>query len=339
MADVARLAGVSHQTVSRVLNGSPRVHPATRRRVQSAIEELGYRRNTAARALVTRSSRTIGVVSLGSSHYGPASTLAGVQDAAREAGYFVSVASMESADEFSVRGAVEHFLEQGVDGLVVVAPSAAAARALHGSTADVPAVMVASRPEESRTGVVHVAVDQARGAALATRHLLGLGHATVHHLAGPEDWFDAQERLRGWRRELEAAGAPVPAPMAGNWTPERGYEVGRRLLSDNPPTAVFVANDQMALGLLRAFAEAGLAVPDDVSVVGFDDVPGAGFFQPPLTTVRQDFDVLGRRCLEMLVSVVNGRHVGPALIAPELVLRSSTAIPRRGAREPVPDFP
>jgi DNA-binding LacI/PurR family transcriptional regulator len=327
MADVARLAGVSHQTVSRVLNDHPRVHPQTRQRVLEAIGALGYRRNTAARALVTRRTRTIGVVTVGSDMYGPASTLAGLQDAARMARYFVSLASMPRTDEESVQQALEHFMDQGVDGLVVIAPGPSAMRAVGRAPADVPVAVVASGGRH-RPGVLQVAVDQAEGAALATRHLLGLGHRTVVHLAGPDDWYDARARVRGWRAALEQAGADVPEVIPGDWTPECGYEVGRTLLAEGLPTAVFAANDHMALGLQHALLEAGVDLPREVSIVGFDDVPGSAFWTPALTTVRQDFDAVGRRCLQLLLAAMDGAPTpGTALVEPLLVERASTAPP------------
>ena len=172
-------------------------------------------------------------------------------------------------------------------------------------------------------------MDQYAGARLATRHLLDLGHARVTHLAGPTDWLDARSRTQGWRDELAAAGVEAGEPLPGDWTAGRGYEVGRHLVTTGLPTAVFAANDQLALGLLRAFAEAGVRVPDDVSVVGFDDVDGSAHFYPPLTTVRQEFRRLGERCIELLLAVIAGGEAEPGeLIAPSLVVRASSAGPR-----------
>jgi len=323
MSDVGRLAGVSHQTVSRVINGSPHVRPETRARVLAAMEELGYRPNPVARALVTGRSRTLGVVSFDTTLYGPASTLFGIERAAHEAGYFIIVASLTALDRSSVSEAVERLRRQGVDGILVIAPLEEAGDALLHTHADVPLVAVEAGPEE---GVAVVAVDQVAGAVTATRHLLELGHETVWHISGPSNFIEARQRLEGWRAALEAAGAAVPKAPAGDWSPRAGYELGRRLSADPAVTAVFVANDQMALGLLRATHEVGRAVPGELSVVGFDDIPEAAYFLPPLTTVRQDFIEMGRRSLQLLLDTVEtGRSAGAgSLVPPELIVRAST---------------
>lgn len=348
MADVARLAGVSHQTVSRVLNDHPSVRPETRDRVLDAIATLGYRRNSAARALVTMRSGTVGVVTTGSALYGPTSTLIAVEEAAREQGYFVSVATIRRYDGATMHRVLEHFMDQGVEGIVVIAPQTDVADAVDSFRAPVPVIMIAARDhpgaeeEPAAVGptdavaagsILPIAVDQRLGARLAAEHLLGLGHRTVLHLSGPLDWFDARERETGWRAALEDAGVPVPEPVRGDWSSDRGYAVGRELAEGvrggDGPTAVFAGNDQLALGLLRAFWESGVRVPDDVSVVGFDDVAGAGHFIPPLTTVRQPFGALGRRAIALMLDAFAGSAVRPVSIPPELVLRESTAGPRR----------
>ncbi|MER6580259.1 LacI family DNA-binding transcriptional regulator, partial [Nonomuraea sp. NPDC001023] len=210
MADVAKEAGVSHQTVSRVLNDHPNVRADTRARVEEAIVRLGYRRNLVARALVTKRSRTLGVVSFDTTLYGPASMVYGIEQAARTAGYFVSIVSLKSIDAASVRDALDYLAEQSVDGVVVVAPQRSAASALESLPAGVPAVVV-----EGAHGadVSAVCIDQVEGARLATQHLLDLGHETVWHVAGPSDWLETEGRVEGWRSTLEAAGRPVPEPL------------------------------------------------------------------------------------------------------------------------------
>jgi len=331
MSDVGRLAGVSHQTVSRVINGSPHVRPETRKRVLAAMEELGYRPNSVARALVTGRSQTLGVVSFDTTLYGPASTLFGIERAAHEAGYFIIVASLKALNRSSVTDAVERLRRQGVDGILVIAPHREAGDALLHTHADVPLVAVEAGPEE---GVPVVAVDQVAGAVSATQHLLDLGHETVWHITGPPNFIESQQRLKGWRMTLEQAGAEVPEPLVGDWSPRAGYELGRRLSGEPSVTAVFVANDQMALGLLRAMHEAGREVPKELSVVGFDDIPEAPYFLPPLTTVRQDFNEMGTRSLRALLRTIETGEAPAAgmLVPPELVVRASTAAAPRGAR-------
>ncbi|MFF3439552.1 LacI family DNA-binding transcriptional regulator [Streptosporangium sp. NPDC002721] len=325
MADVATKAGVSHQTVSRVLNDHPNVRAETRARVLEAINELGYRRNMVARALVTRHTRTLGVVSFDTTLYGPASTVYGIEQAARAAGYFVSMVSLKTIDTAGVRDALGYLAEQAVDGIVVVAPQRSAAPALADVPTDIPVVAV----EGSHSGDVSVvSVDQIEGARLATRHLLDLGHETVWHVAGPSDWLEADGRIEGWREVLTAAGRPVPELLSGDWSPRSGYEAGLRLAATPGVTAVFVANDQMALGALRAFAELGVRVPEQLSIVGFDDIPESEFFTPPLTTIRQDFGAVGKYSIEVLLRQMEAgaewsheRHVVP----PRFVARASTA--------------
>ncbi len=350
MNDVARLAGVSHQTVSRVLNDHPSVRPETRARVNAAIAELGYRPNPAARALVTRRSQTIGVLTTGEARFGPTSTLLAVEDAARAAGYYVSLAIVRHPSEKEVAASLDHFMGQSVEGVVVIAPRAEAVTAARAVASSVPVVMVAAG-EPGAPGFRTVSVDQEAGAVLATRHLLELGHRDVVHLSGPQDWLDARLRLRGWQAERARWGLPPAEAIHGDWSAERGYAAGRDLLARAAsgeaelPTAIFAANDQLALGLLRALSEAGVPVPGRVSVVGFDDVEGTAFFSPPLTTVRQDFGALGQRCMELLLSTLPvvgaaGRQPGADValgtgggvetepIPPVLVVRASTAPPR-----------
>ncbi len=326
MADVARLAGVSHQTVSRVLNDHPNVRAETRTRVMRAIDQLGYRRNLVARALVTKHSRTLGVVSFDTTLYGPASTVYGIEQAARDAGYFVSIVSLRTIDRAGVNDAIGYLAEQGVDGIVVVAPQRSAARALDDLPAGMPAVAV----EGWHQGDVSVvSVDQVEGARLATSHLLELGHETVWHVSGPADWLEAEGRIEGWRAVLTAAGRPVPATLTGDWSPRSGYQAGKRLAAmAGDVTAVFVANDQMALGLLRAFTEEGVKVPEQISIVGFDDIPESEFFSPPLTTIRQDFGAVGRRSIDVLLRQIESGEPLPherLVVPPQFVLRGSTA--------------
>lgn len=319
MADVARLAGVSHQTVSRVLNEHPHVTPDTRRRVERAIGELGYRRNTAARALVTRRSATLGVVGVGSSNYGPANTLIGIEAAARAEGYSVAFVGLDQVDRVGMKGALDHLTGAGVEGVVVLSPTRSAVEAVSGLPTDVPVVTVGD-------GRSAADIDQVHGGRTATAHLLGLGHRTVHHVRGPGDWLEADARVQGWLTELQAHEVRAPACLAGDWSAASGYQAGVQLARQPDVTAVFVANDQMAIGVVRALSEAGRRVPEDVSVVGFDDIPEAAYLRPPLTTVRQDFAELGRRCLRQLVARIDGSPLeAGATILPQLVVRASTA--------------
>jgi DNA-binding LacI/PurR family transcriptional regulator len=334
MHDVARLAGVSHQTVSRVLNNHPNVRAATRERVQQAIRQLNYRPNALARGLVTRRSRTIGVISFDTRLFGPASTLLGVEHAARAAGYAVTISSLANLDATSVRSAVAALAGQPVDGAIVIAPREGAAQGLRDLRPGLPLVAV----EAGYSGETPVvSVDQFSGARLATEHLLSLGHRTVWHIAGPADWLEARERIEGWRASLADSGAAAPPLLRGDWSPESGYRAGLDL-ADNPEvTAVFAANDQMALGVMHAFYERDLRVPADISIVGFDNIPESEFLTPSLTTVHQDFDEVGRRGLQLLVGIMEGdseRASQPERVPATLVARQSSAppTPSRGRR-------
>ncbi|WP_345450814.1 LacI family DNA-binding transcriptional regulator [Arthrobacter gyeryongensis] len=325
LEDVAERAGVSHQTVSRVINDHPNVSKGTRERVEAAITELGYRRNTAARSLVTRRSQTIGVLASELAQYGPANTLLGVEQAARDAGYFVSIAALRTVNREAILDAVRHFLDQSVDGIVVIVPHSETLLALAEVNAGVPVVAVGSLGDASVSGAM---VDQKHGAELAVRHLLDQGHRRIGHVAGPQDWIDGVARAEGWSAALRAAGLEDDLLVVGDWSAGSGYDIGRKLAAERTATALFVGNDQMALGLLRAFSEAGVRVPGDVSVVGFDDQPESGYFTPPLTTVRQDFEELGRRCMDlMLDGIEDGQSVGTTVVEPELVVRRSTSAP------------
>ena len=186
----------------------------------------------------------------------------------------------------------------------------------------VPIVVVADGFEVSQ-GMHAVSVDQRHGARLATQHLIGLGHRQIAHISGPDDWFDARERVIGWREALEDAGLEVPEVMVGDWSAESGYAMGGRLLDEGLPDAVFCSNDTMALGLLACLADLGIRVPDDISLVGYDDANGAAFFQPPLTTIRQPFEELGARCVEVLLEAIEGHEPEPQRIRPSLRVRRS----------------
>ena len=325
MFDVAKAAGVSHQTVSRVLNDAGAVKESTRLRVNAAIDELGYHRNLAARALATHRSKTLGVICFDSTLYGPASMLYAIEHASRTAGYFVSVASESTIDSTTLPRALNRLAEQSVEGVVVIAPLSETRDALSRLRRDMALVAVDAT---GGLGLPVVSVDQLDGARKATRHLLEQGASTVWHVTGAEGWTDTEARLTGWRAELTDAGRAIPEPLHGNWSPASGYQAGIALARRADVEAVFVANDQMALGLLRAFAEAGRTVPDDVLVVGFDDVPEAEFYSPPLTTVRQDFATVGRTSVEMLIARIEDSEQPiddqPILVPAQLVVRQST---------------
>ncbi|WP_424980954.1 LacI family DNA-binding transcriptional regulator [Microbacterium sp. S308A+] len=324
MASVAARAGVSGQTVSRVVNGSSHVDPATRARVEQAMAVLGYRPHRAARALRTGRSHTIGVIAQTLATVGNSRMLQAVAEAAARRGYALTVVTLGA--DGRIAEAFGRLLEQGADGAIVL--NEASALAADADPSGLALVVLDSAPDP-RFGVI--GTDHAEGARLATAHLLARGHRTVLHVAGPRASFAAAMRERGWRAALDAAGAVAPEPVRGDWSARSGHAAARGILrrrgGEAGPVAIFAANDQMALGVLRAVAESGLRVPDDVAVVGFDDVDDAAEFLPPLTTVRQDFDALGDLAVrQVIVRVEEGGSVpaDPPLLLPMLVVRESS---------------
>ena len=338
--DVARLAGVSHQTVSRVLNGHPSIRDVTKSRVLAAMDQLQFRPSRAARMLSMRRSQMIGVLAAAvGSHYGPASSVSAVEDAARERGYYATVAHLASVAPSAISAAIEELLSQDVEGIVIVAPRTTVLSRLASLPMNVP-IVAAQGEQRGAGGIPVVSVNQEAGVRMLLGYLIGQGHKRILHVAGPPDWNDAQSRLRAYKAELRAAGLSSSPPLFGDWTADSGFEIGRALVRDRaheelPFTAVFSSNDQMALGLIHAFREAGLDVPRDISIVGFDDIPESAHFWPPLTTVRQDFSGLGERCVTMLLDAIR-RSEDPAytpeapdnvspVVEPRLIIRDSVA--------------
>jgi DNA-binding LacI/PurR family transcriptional regulator len=338
--DVARLAGVSNQTISRVLNEHPGVRGSTRDRVLAAMDALRYRPNRAARMLGTRRSQIIGVLTTDAgSRGGQASSVRVIEEAARERGYYSSVVHLSSASPSAIAAAAEDLLGQEVEGVVIVAPQVTVVSRIAPLLARIP--IVTSLGELRNAGAVTAPSADAGGARMAVRYLIEQGHRRIVHVAGPPDWHDAQCRLGAYESQLRSSGLPVLPPVFGDWSPDSGYAAGRALVEDRAQargsrrafTAVFAANDQLALGLLHAFREARLDVPADVSVAGFGDIPEAAHFWPPLTTVRQDVRELGRSHLAALIDAI-GRvrdpdaaatalTPAPPIAGPQLVIRKS----------------
>jgi DNA-binding LacI/PurR family transcriptional regulator len=331
--DVAERAGVSYQTVSRVLNEHPSLRPDTVERVQAAIQDLGYRPNRAARALVTSRNHTIGVLLSARALYGPFSSFLTIVDAARERGYSVTTTPNPSDDPADIVDGLDSLLSHGVEGIVAIAPQDRAREAVRQSGADVPVLTLQGGPDEA----LDFGFDQQEGARLAVRHLLGLGHRRILHIPGPRGWAEAEERQRGFESIMRERRLPVLLADEGDWTVDVGREIALRVLEHDRPTAIFAVNDDTAIGVLAAAHDLGLRVPEDLSVVGFDDVPYARHLRPALTTVRQDFEELGRRAIAALLDEIEGtvRPVPHPRVLPRLVVRDSTAevtIPQAPAR-------
>jgi DNA-binding LacI/PurR family transcriptional regulator len=321
--DVAKLAGVSHQTVSRVLNGHPNVREATREKVREAVAQLRYRPNLAARAMVNRRSRNLGLLTTGSPDYGPSSTVSGFTRAARTAKYSVTISTAVDAEPASLQASLDLLLGQQVEAVVLVLSRMEILRGLQGVEFETPVVAV---EPSGLSPWPSISIDHYGGARLAIDHLIELGHREILHLAGPSNSMDATERSRGWRDTMSEHGLVAHPPVTGDWSPSSGYLGGRELLSRHPgATAVFSANDQMAVGCLHALRESGRSVPEDVSVVGFDDVPEAEHLEPPLTTMRQDFFQLGEDIMELVLATLSDAPAAPPVRhVPELIVRAST---------------
>jgi LacI family transcriptional regulator len=325
---------VSYQTVSRVINDHPYVADDTRQRVLKAIEELDYRPNRAAQSLAGHRSRTLGMITFGLSNYGPAQMMINIEHAAREAGYDLIFVNASDAQLGSMRTAVDHVRRWEVDGLLLITPvqgiTYAELQALCGNS---PIVQIGTLPGADAPSVI---VDQELGTRSLVEHLIRLGHRRFAEIRGPWHWHDAQARHESLKATLAGAGLAVGPSTDGDWSPQNGYDaacalVRRRGSGAADFTALVVANDQMAIGAIRALQEHGLRVPDDVSVVGFDDIPEAAFTNPPLTTVRQEFDQMGQQGVEYLIEIIAdpGMPRGQRVIPPHLVLRESSAPPPR----------
>ena len=329
--DVAAAAEVSYQTISRVINGHPNVKPATREHVLATIARLGYRPNRAARALAGGQIQAVTVLTSNTTLYGQRSVIEGIEEAARAADFAMGVRVIESEDTEVVRHSVDRAAERGT-ALIVVAFDRAGRQALAAVPPGVPLVGIVEVPaDDSDTDRPWVWIDDRKAAAQATAYLLGLGHRTVHYVAIPSP-TDARQRIAGWRSALADAGIAVPEPVQAGWDPRSGYQAGRLLAADPEVTAVLCGNDELAIGLMRALGEAGRAVPDDVSVVGFDDQPYAAMWTPSLTTVVQDFDDLGRRAFGQLESLIR-TGTAPRIwrATPHLVIRESSGPPPAAA--------
>lgn len=325
MQDVARLAGVSAQTVSRVAREEGTVRPETTKRVREAMRQLGYAPNRAAQALRSGAFNTVGVIGHKLARTGEAHIIDAVTAALRDEGFGVLLVDAPSNSAADFTRALNS-LSQSVDGVVVLrleTPSATPVQLPDG----IPLVVGDFRYTDRHTAV---GTDQTNGARDAVHHLLGLGHETVHHIAGPSSSVQARAREQAWIATLWEEGRAVPPLVRGDWSPRSGYEAGRRLLKDPDVTAVFCANDEMALGFIRACHEEGRSIPEDISVIGFDDIM-AEWMWPPLTTVAQDFATIGTELVAALLPQLRGEPDEPRgiLVPAPLVVRGSTTAPHR----------
>lgn len=329
--DVANHASVSSQTVSRVINDHASVNSDTRKRVLQSIKTLGYRPNKAAQNLASKRSKTIGVTyaHFDQVYYGPAQISATIERVALELGYITTFTGIEKLDIEHVHKAIGELESRSVEGIILITPLANV-KSWTSSRIDtrLPIVMI---DIEKGADSPSVLIDQFQGGMAAARHLLELGHREFLRIAGPLHWWEAKLRNEGWLVTLQDAGCTAGHLEEGDWTAASGYTLTRRALETASFTGVLVANDQMALGALRALHEQGLRIPEDVSVVGFDGIPESAYFQPPLTTVYQDFSALGRASVKYLVNLVENSTTPrmQQILQPALITRNSSGAAKR----------
>lgn len=321
MFDVALRAGVSHQTVSRVLNNHKNVSVQTREKVMDAMQELDYRPNMAARALVTGRTATFGVLSHNTTLFGPASTLHAFQSAAREKSYKTTIYSPKDEDRDSIISGIQELISDGVDGIVIIAPQLQDTKEIINAIGKYPAVLVEG---ESSALLPSVNVDQLYGSYELTKYLISLGHKFIAHISGPKDWYESQKRLAGFKQALEEENLDSSFTYEGDWSAQSGYNLAKEILKNKTITSIFAGNDSMALGALKVINESGLRVPQDISLVGFDDAPESQFLSPSLTTARQDFQEVGAQALDLLLDLINNKKTSKSVaIKPKILIRES----------------
>ena len=320
--DVAKLAGVSHQTVSRVINSHPSVKPATREKVEGAISELKYRPNHAARQLVTSQSNMIGILIAGSELYGPWAILNAMEREARLEGYTVISISVLPDSPDSWREGIEQLRNLEIDGVITIALSNKIVKEVENSLASATIVIVDTEPSKKFDAVN---IENFIGGKIATQHLIELGHKNIVHLTGPTSGYEGEQRRQGYEDAMRESKLKSEV-IEGDWSIETGYAIGREIAARKVrPTAIFTSNDHQALGVIKAFGENKIRVPQDISIVGFDNIPEAAYFSPALTTIHQDFDQLGKLAIErMLIQLKEPAKHEALTIAPTLIVREST---------------
>ena len=331
--EVASVAGVSTQTVSRVINERPDVSPETRQRVKDVIKQLSYQPSALARSLIRQRSYTLGVVTFGLKYIGPSQTLNGISDKADELGYMLLMKELGNFNEDRIDDVVDSLLARQVDGILWAAPEISGNRAWVDKGLEkfpMPVLFTAMQPRE---GIASISTDNYQGGVLAVRHLLALGRKNIGHISGPLVWWEAMERKRAWRETLVSAGleAPEEHSAEGNWSSASGEQAFFQLSETFPEMdAIFVGNDQMALSVLREAHRRNIRVPEDLAVVGFDNILESAYFYPSLTTVSQNLQLLGEQAVQMIVTMIQAQQehlpVVPqsTFLQPSLVVREST---------------
>ncbi len=331
---VAQQAGVSTQTVSRVLNNRPDVAPATRQRVQQVIEQLGYRPSAIARSLIQQRSHTLGVVVAGLRYIGPSRTLNGITTQAEAMGYSLLLKKLPKFDTDDIEPILNALLSRQVDGIIWAVPEIGNNHHwLVGRLPHLP-VPIIFLTMHRQANLSVVAVDNYMGGRLATAHLLERGYRHIGHVAGPLSWWEAKQRRAGWQDALTDAGLPLADNQwaEGNWSSKSGERAVCQLLEQYPEMdALFVANDQMALSVLYVAYQRGMRVPQDLAVVGFDSIPEAAYFCPPLTTIHQNFHELGAIAVQQVAQMIEASRASETVYEPEMVWLKPQLITRESS--------
>ena len=331
--DVAQAAKVSTQTVSRVMNKFSYVSEETRQRVETVVAQLGYNPSALARSLSLQRSYMLGVVTFGLKYIGPSRTINGIADKADELGYMLLMKELDNFNTNSMDEVIDSLLAHQVDGILWVAPEIGDNHIWveeRKAKISVPVLFIAMRP---RDGISSVSTDNFQGAVMAVQYLLDCGRKKIGHISGPLSWWEADERKRGWSETLNAAGFDVSEKhyAEGNWSSASGEQAFIQLMTTFPDLdAVFVANDQMALGVLREAIRRGIRVPEQLAVIGFDNIPESAYFYPSLTTIYQDLQLLGEQAVQSIVEMIQARQENKSVVAqsrfiqPTLVVRESS---------------
>ena len=320
--DVADLAGVSHQTVSRVLNNHPSLKPETRAKVEQAIAKLEYRPNQAARQLVTSQSQLIGLLVSGTELFGPSGILKSIESEARTSGYSVITISVLARSRESWMGAIGQLRGLNIDGVITVAMPREVIDEVKAALPDAELVVVATEPSKN---FEVINIDDLNGGLLATNHLIDQGHTKILHISGPVNQYESQMRKLGYERAMKKAGLKTQV-LDGDWSISTGLELGEKIFSSKDlPTAIFCSNDHLSLGVIKAASHKGLRIPEDISLIGFDDIPEAQYLLPSLTTVKQDFIELGEIVIAKVLSNLKEKSKNETLfMQPKLIVRNST---------------
>ena len=335
--EVASAAGVSTQTVSRVINERPDVSPETRQRVQDIIDRLGYQPRALARSLIRQRSYTLGVVTAGLKYIGPSRTLSGITSAAEEEGYSLLLKELPRFDANDVSPLFDTLLSRHVDGIIWAVPEVGSNREWVNQLSLDLEIPVVYMTMESRERSYVVAINNYIGGRLAMSHLIEQGYRHIGHISGPLDWWEARERMGGWRDILREEGREGQDGhwVEGNWSSASGSQAIEKLVATYPEMdAIFVANDQMALGVLQYACRHGLRVPENLGVIGFDNIPEAAYFWPPLSTIQQDQFNVGKVAVEEVIKIIESGWQGEERIEPKSIMLTPTLVVRQSSLRP-----